>query len=72
MRTTFNGVRIEAETSPIEMPWGSVYWLAEAHLERPILPTIFRRIGEPNWAAIEPTLDAAVEKLQEYITEALA
>lgn len=50
MMTAFvsmNGLRIEVTLTPLQMPWGSVYWMTEAHLERPILPHVFRRIGEP-------------------------
>ncbi len=64
---TINGVALEMVATPLEMPWGSVYWLIEAHMTRPILPHIFRRVGELNWVAIEPTSDAACDKLQASI-----
>lgn len=75
MMTAFvsmNGLRIEITLTPLQMPWGSVYWMTEAHLERPILPHVFRRVGEPIWTTIEPTADAACDKLEEYITDTLA
>lgn len=76
MQTTtkhsINGINIEVSVSEIEMPWGSVYCLFEARMERPILPHIFRLIGELSWAALEPTFDAACEKMDEYLMQDLA
>lgn len=66
-RCRLYGVDIEMIETPLEMPWGSVYWLIEARMERPILPNIFRRIGEKEWASCEPTLDAALQKIDEYM-----
>lgn len=63
----FRGNNFEVRATPIEMPWGVTYWLIEASLERPVLPQTFRRLGEPTWNAIEPTLDAAQTKIQEYV-----
>lgn len=64
---TINGVALTLTLTPLKMPWGSVYWLIEAQMKRPILPQVFRRVGELSWTAIEPTSDAACDKLQNYI-----
>lgn len=66
-KTKTCGADIEMVATYVEMPWGSVYWMIEAKLERPVLPHIFRRLGEASWVSCEPTLDSALEKLAEYI-----
>lgn len=70
-KTKVRGIDVSVVATVIEMPWGSVYWMLEVSMERPVLPHIFRRIGERDWVVVETTLDAAYTKLEECIEEAL-